>query len=234
MDAPDEAVTLDADGRTRTTLDDLAARGTITGRPDGGSWTLVHRCIVARARFLPARTEIRLGLSKNPVVQADGAIVLETAFPRDQVVLPPVARPRGIQEVRTALLTAVALSRPPRSSDAVLLLEAAAALVLGAAGHARGTLRTTALPGGWAVETPDGARHPLAKDFLSDPSRVSDLSAPAAVLHHIPWCGVDRRPTDGWTFDTTAHARLAAAGLVERLAPLYGLDPTPWISRRSC
>jgi hypothetical protein len=70
----------------------------------------------------------------------------------------------------------------------------------------------------------------LAKNSPSDPSRISDLSIPAAVLHHIPWCGIDRRPTDGWTVDTTAHARLAAAGLVERLAPLYGLDPTPWIS----
>jgi hypothetical protein len=230
MDASDEAVAPDADGRTRTTLDDLVARGTIAGRPDGGSWTLVHRCIVARARFLPARTEIRLGLSKNPVVQADGAIVLETAFPRRQIVLPPVARPHGIQDVRPALLTAVNLSRPPRSSDAVLLLEAAAALVLGAAGHARGILRTDTSSRPWAVQTPDGARHPLAKESPSDPSRVSDLSAPAAVLHHIPWCGIDRRPTDGWTVDTTAHARLAAAGLVERLAPLYGLDPTPWIS----
>jgi hypothetical protein len=230
MATPDEAVTLNVDGRTRTTLDDLAARGTITGRPDGGSWTVVHRCIVGRARFLPARTEIRLGLSKNPVVQADGAIVLETSFPRDQIVLPPVARPRGIQEVRTALLTAVALSRPPRSSDAVLLLEAAAALVLGAAGHARGTLRTDTPSGTWAVQSPDGACHPLAKDSPLDPSCVSDLSAPAAALPHIPWCGIDRWPTDGWMFDTTAHARLSAARIVERLAPLYGLDPTPWIS----
>jgi hypothetical protein len=230
MDASDEALSPDPDGRARTTLDDLFRRGTIVRRPDGRSWTLVHRCVVARARFLPARTEISLGISQNPFVQADGAIVLETAFPLRHIALPPVPGPHGIPEARTALLTALDLSRPPRSSNAVLLLEAAAALVLGAAGHARGILRVDTPSRPWAVQTPDGARHPLAKNSPSDPSRISDLSIPAAVLHHIPWCGIDRRPTDGWTVDTTAHARLAAAGLVERLAPLYGLDPTPWIS----
>jgi hypothetical protein len=230
MDALDEAAALDADGRTRTTLDDLAARGTITGRPEGGSWTLVHRCVVGRLRFDATHTEIRLGLSKNPVVQADGAIVLETSFPRDQIVLPPVARPQRLQEVRKALLTAVALSRPPRSSDAVLLLEAAAALVLGAAGHAQGTLRTCAAPAGWAIETPDGVRHPLVRESLATTSRTSDLSAPAAALHRIPWCGIGRKPADGRIFETTAHARIAAAEVIQRIAPIYGLDPTPWIS----
>lgn len=130
-------------------------------------------------------------------------------------------------------MTAVALSKAPRS-------EAAAALVLGQAGHVQGTLRTNTAREGWAVETPDGVHHPLARHGLvrlgwpgQPPSQIpggSDLSAPAAVLHRIPWCGIDRRPSDGWLFETTAHARLAAAEVVQHLALVYGLDPSPWIS----
>jgi hypothetical protein len=141
-----------------------------------------------------------------------------------------VARPQRLQEVRKALLTAVALSRPPRSSDALLLLEAAAALVLGAAGHAQGTLRTCAAPAGWAIETPDGVRHPLVRESLATTSRTSDLSAPAAALHRILWCGIGRKPADGRIFETTAHARIAAAEVIQQIAPIYGLDQTPWIS----
>lgn len=227
MAFPEEAAQVQEDGSARTTLDDLALRGMLTGRPEGGSWTAVHRGVVARIRFGQAQTEIRLGLSKNPVVQADGSIVLETAFPRDQIVLPPVPRPGGIDAVRAALLCAIDLSRAPKAEAAVRLLEAAAALALGAAGATRGILRTG---GRWHVETDDGTRIPLVRGAAAGRADASDLAIPAAVLHRIPWCPPDLRRGDGHILETTAHARLAAAETVAQIAPLYGLDPDPWIS----
>jgi len=239
MDVRDEAAALDEAGAASTTLDDLVRRGTLASHDDG-HWTLVHRCVVGRVSFRSRQTEIRLGISKNPVVAQDGTIVLETAFPRDQIVLPPVPRPETPAQARAAVEAALALSRAPRAEDAVRLLEAAAALVLGAAGAVRGILRTGGRGERWSVETEDGKRHALAREIparhrgaLSDRGSigdVSDLSIPAAVLHRIPWCGVARPPAEGTILETTAHARLAARETVLQIAPTYGLDPAPWIS----
>lgn len=217
------------DGTARTTLDYLARHGTLTDKPDGNSWTLIHNSVVAQLRFEPTRTEIRLGLSKNPVVLNDGSVVLETAFPRTQITLPPVARPARLDQVRDTLLHALDLSRPPKSANALKLLEAAVALTLGKAGHTRGVLRL-AFPGNpWSVETSDGVRHPLARPADPEQRQFSDLSLPAATLFQIPWCGLSPLPTDGTIIETTAHLRLVAANTVHQIAPLYGLDPEPWI-----
>ena len=224
MDLRDEAASLDKEGDASTTLDDLVGRGTLSSH-ESGRWTLVHRCVVGRISFRKRQTEIRLGISKNPVVAKDGTVVLETAFPREQIILPPVPRPQTPEEARAAIQAAVTLSRAPHAEDAVRLLEAAAAIVLGAAGAVRGVLRIRSRYAPWSVETEDGVRHPLARN-----NAASDLSIPAAALHRIPWCGVDRLPTEGTILETTAHARLTASETVLQIAPAYGLDPAPWIS----
>jgi len=152
----------------------------------------------------------------------------------------PVPRPETADQARTAAKAALALSRTPRAEDAARLLEAADALVLGAAGAVRGILRTSGRDAPWSPETDDGACHPLAREgdrqnppALRAPDAIpatSDLSIPAAVLHRIPWCPIDRLPADGMVVETTAHARLAAAETALQIAPAHGLDLIPWIS----
>ena len=201
----------DAEGSCALSLETLIAEGRIARRGEGHSWGLRHGMTTALACFREEGVEIRLGLARNPVLDGRGRVVLEATFPRVQATfLPALRAPQTPEEAREALLDAHARTYGNRADEALALLLAGAILTLGPLG-VQGATFAVPLSGGdaWAVETPDGQRHPILRG-------ASDLGAPANALRRASPAplAAQNLPRSGARVETTAHQRMEAAETV--------------------